>query len=109
MIFSCPEAIRPPTAKMNRIMMVGRICGSVTCHILRSLPAPSISAASYSPGSMELIADRYMMESQPIFCQMPEKVYMGRNMLEYPRRDACSVPVIMFTSCVRIPPDWVKI
>ena len=49
---------QPLTARMNSSAMVGRIHWMVIFHILLQRPAPSNSAASYSPGSIPEIAAR---------------------------------------------------
>ena len=41
---------------INNINIVGFIPGKVTCHIFWNLPAPSISAASYKYGFIDVIA-----------------------------------------------------
>ena len=52
------EAIKVPIANTNSIFTVGMMQGKVIDHILRSLDAPSMSAASYNCGSMAVIAAR---------------------------------------------------
>ncbi len=49
--------------------MVGRIPGSVICQTFWKRFAPSIWAASYSPGSMPAMEDKYMMALHPISFQ----------------------------------------
>ena len=47
-----------PTFISNKITMVGLIPGRVTYLILFHLPAPSMAAASYREGSMDVMAAR---------------------------------------------------
>ena len=47
-------------------MIVGLIPGSVTYLIFDQRPAPSIDAASYSEGSIDVIAARYMIAFHPV-------------------------------------------
>lgn len=46
-------------------MMMGKIHGSVTCHILLNTPAPSIAADSYRSDETDVMAARYRMVLKP--------------------------------------------
>ena len=72
MIFSKPRFIIFPTLRINMVMIVGRMPGSVTCIICFHRPAPSILAASYNSELIPAIAAIYMMEPQPIPCHISE-------------------------------------
>ena len=51
-----PTSIMLPMRKINWITMVGAMQGSVMLMIWRNLPASSMIAASYSCGSMPVMA-----------------------------------------------------
>ena len=57
-IWSKPAFIRLPRFSIAISTMMGIMPGMVTCQVWRMRPAPSITAASYSVGSMAVIAAR---------------------------------------------------
>ena len=61
------------------MVITGIIDGRVTCRTFCRRFAPSTSAASYRPGSMEVIEARKMMLPQPMLFQMWVMTTENRN------------------------------
>ena len=80
-IWSKPALSTFPRLRVASSTIVGSMPGSVTCSMRWPRVAPSITAASYSAGSMPVIAARYTMVPKPNSFHTSVIIRIGRNQL----------------------------
>ncbi len=71
---------------MSITTIVPAMPGIVIYNVCLKRPAPSITAASYSSGSIPDNADKYIIEPHPTSCQIPDITIIGRKYFASPRK-----------------------